>query len=242
MSSGKNDKNVDSRVSKGMGIVSEIMDILENISLGPYYFHVAILLRNSLLVNGMLYNTDVWYNLSSRDIKELSDVDKHFLGRILRTPNSTPHESLYLELGIDEFDVILSKRRLLYFHDVITRRKKDMLYRFILAQWHDGIRGDWTEMVKTDLCRFDIKEDLTYLQTLKKPEFRRMVMLQAKRVSLENLTRKQSTHSKLKNIKYKELKMQNYFQHKTIPLELKRIIFMFRTHMARFKLNYKFSY
>ena len=103
------------------GIVSEIMDILENISLGPYYINVALLLRNSLLVNGMLFNTDVWYNLSSKDIKELSNVDRHLLCRILKTPTSTPQESLYLELGIEEFDVILSKRRLLYFHDVITR-------------------------------------------------------------------------------------------------------------------------
>ena len=127
-SNGKNEKNIANRVSKGFGLVNDIMDILDNMSLGTYYFHVAHLLRSSLLINGMLYNVDVTYNLSDSDVKELSKVDKSLLCKVMKVPNSTPTEALYLELGIEDFNAIISKRRLTYFHDVIKRPKKDMLY------------------------------------------------------------------------------------------------------------------
>ena len=58
-SDGCNDQNISKRVSKGMGLISHIFDILRSISLGPYYFKIAISLRESLLVNWMLYNSEV---------------------------------------------------------------------------------------------------------------------------------------------------------------------------------------
>ena len=49
-SDGKNTKNVRNRVSKGLGIVSQIFNILENTCFGPHYFKIAMLLRESMLV------------------------------------------------------------------------------------------------------------------------------------------------------------------------------------------------
>ena len=43
-SDGKNTKNIKSRISKGIGIVTNIFNLLESISLGPYIFKVALLL------------------------------------------------------------------------------------------------------------------------------------------------------------------------------------------------------
>ena len=40
----------------------------------------------------------------------------------------THTKALYLGIGIQDFNAIISKRRLTYFHDVIKRPKKDMLY------------------------------------------------------------------------------------------------------------------
>ena len=42
-SDGKNTKNVRNRVSKGLGIVSQIFNILENTCFGPHYFNIAML-------------------------------------------------------------------------------------------------------------------------------------------------------------------------------------------------------
>ena len=45
---GKNIKNIKTRISKGLGIISEIMNILEKVTLGRHYFTIAVLLRESL--------------------------------------------------------------------------------------------------------------------------------------------------------------------------------------------------
>ena len=38
---GKNTKNIQSRVAKGLGIISQIMDLLKNVSFGKHYFEIA---------------------------------------------------------------------------------------------------------------------------------------------------------------------------------------------------------
>ena len=39
---GKNKLNIESRVAKGLGIVSQIMDILKSTSFGKHYFEMAV--------------------------------------------------------------------------------------------------------------------------------------------------------------------------------------------------------
>ena len=42
---GKNAKNIKSREAKGVGIISEIKNMLETIMLGEHFFSTALLLR-----------------------------------------------------------------------------------------------------------------------------------------------------------------------------------------------------
>ena len=58
---GRNIKNIKARVAKGKGINSRIMSILNGIPFGQYYFEVALILRNSLLVSSLLCNSESWY-------------------------------------------------------------------------------------------------------------------------------------------------------------------------------------
>ena len=53
---GKNQKNITARKNKGTGIITQIMSILEDICFGNYYFQVAIILRNYLLISSLLTN------------------------------------------------------------------------------------------------------------------------------------------------------------------------------------------
>ena len=78
-SDGKNTANIKHRVSKGLGIVNQIITLLEAVSFGPQYFEIAILMRESMLVNGILTNSKTWYNLLKAEVKELEEVDKLFL-------------------------------------------------------------------------------------------------------------------------------------------------------------------
>ena len=75
------------------------MTILENTCYGPFHFQVAAVLRDSLLVNSILTNSEAWYGLTKSDIELLESVDELLLRRILEVPSTCPKEMLYLEMG-----------------------------------------------------------------------------------------------------------------------------------------------
>ena len=75
----KNSKNIKKRISKGLGIISDITNILEKVTLGEYYFSTAILLRESMFVNGILTNAEIWYGLTKAEVGELEDLDEQLL-------------------------------------------------------------------------------------------------------------------------------------------------------------------
>ena len=111
---GKNDKNIISRRSKGYGIAGDILAILEEVPFGIYKVEAGITMRNSMLINGMLTNSEVWYGLTEKDISMLEEVDLYLLRKILKAHSKTPKEMLYLETGVLRISFILKQRRLSY--------------------------------------------------------------------------------------------------------------------------------
>ena len=70
-SDGRDTSNIRSRVGKGIGQISKIMDILKGVSFGSNYFEIATTLREAQFINGILTNADIWYNLQKTEIEEL---------------------------------------------------------------------------------------------------------------------------------------------------------------------------
>ena len=48
------DRNISERYNKGIGIGNQIKSMLKEVSFGTYYFEMAIMFRNSMLINGIL--------------------------------------------------------------------------------------------------------------------------------------------------------------------------------------------
>ena len=96
---GSNKLNVRSRIGKGLGKISDIMNILETVSFGTYIFAIAMTLRESMFLNAILTNADVWYNLTNSEIEELEELDRCLLRKFLGTKMSCPKEALFLETG-----------------------------------------------------------------------------------------------------------------------------------------------
>ena len=95
-------------------MVTQIENILETVSLGEHYFDIALLLRESLLINSMLSSVEIMYGLKASYYQDLESVDKLLLRKvILKTKVSTPYESLFLELGIIPLHMVIEARRIL---------------------------------------------------------------------------------------------------------------------------------
>ena len=72
---GKHNKNVQARSNKGLGIITQIKQILDSIVYGKHHFEVAMVLRESLFLSSLLLNSEAWVNLSDRDIRTLEKTD-----------------------------------------------------------------------------------------------------------------------------------------------------------------------
>ena len=108
---GRNTKNVQNRIGKGLGKITEIMNILEKISVGHQNFKISLLLRESLFLNSIFTNAEIWYGVTQAEIKHLEDLDLTLLRRVLNTPCFVPAEAIYLELGCMNIEVIIKSRR-----------------------------------------------------------------------------------------------------------------------------------
>ena len=91
---------------------------------------IAFSLRESMFLNGILTNADIWYCVTKSDIEELELVDRLLLRRILSLPISTCTEALYLESGCLDISTIVKGRRISYLHYLVNCDKSSMLYKF----------------------------------------------------------------------------------------------------------------
>lgn len=238
---GKNTSNIKSRVKKGLGIVTKIMDILKTVSYGEKYFEIAITLREAELINGILTNAEVWYGVSQSELDELEEVDKLLLRRILNAPISACIESLYLELGVAPIHIIIKARRVKYLH-YLVRLGDDMLSKVFKTQWKYPVKDDWTTTVQKDLKDLNIGLDPDEIKEKSDYSFKRLVKIKTKEYALDYLMKIKERHSKMEKLEYVELKLQNYLRDDKIPVKEAINLYRFRTRVAKFKENFQNSH
>ena len=56
------------RINRGYAICGQIFALLRDIPIGNLKVQIGLELRQALLVNGILYNSEVWHNVSEKDI------------------------------------------------------------------------------------------------------------------------------------------------------------------------------
>ena len=170
-------------------------------ALGQEYFKVA--LRESIFLNSVLTNADVWFGITKGEMKQLEDIDLSLLRNILNTPFSVPAEAVYLELGCLNIETIVKSRRLNYLQYLVKQKKNSMLYKFFITQWrYPAPKNEWTEQVKEDLTDFGFPVDLEYLEGKSVNWFKHEVKKKAKEFAFFSFLEKKEIHSKLDNLFY----------------------------------------
>ena len=90
-----NKKMIQAKSNMGIGIIGQIMSLLDDISLGSHYFKIE------------------------QDIRKLEEVDESLLRNILKAHSKTPIEALYLELDCLPLRFHLMSRRLNFLHYIL---------------------------------------------------------------------------------------------------------------------------
>ena len=137
-----------------------------------------------MFINGILYNSEVWYGLSRAEVSDLEHLDRNLLPTILKTPVSSPIEALYLELFEQPIGEILKMRRIMYLHHLVTRMENEMLYQFFITKWTSPTKGDWSETVKENLKEYGTPEDLEFIGNKTKYSFMNLINKRGKENTL----------------------------------------------------------
>ena len=138
------------------------MAILSEIPLGKYRVDIGLKLRQAMLVNGILFNSEGWHSVTEEDIRTMEKVDEALLRSILQTHPKTPLEFLYLESGSISIRHILSSRRINFLRTILKRDEEERTKRDLREQQCNPSEGDFIELVNKYLEKCEIVYDKLY--------------------------------------------------------------------------------
>ena len=241
---GKNIKNIQARVNKGTGIVRNILTMLDGIPFGKYHFEAGVILRNTLLASSMLFNSEVWYNVTNSELELLETVDLLLLRGILKAPKSTPKEMLFLELGVVPFREMIRRRRLGFLHYILTEDKNSMIFKFFESQRKNRSSKDWVTTVLEDMKKLNLNLSFEEIGSMKKYMFLRIIKRKTEHEAMKYLEKLKEKHSKVKLLKHPVLKMQKYLMPNDINMKNEdgQNIFRLRSKMTAVKMNQRNRY
>ena len=237
---GKNIKNVKARVAKGTGIISRILTILEGVPCGKFYYKIAMILRESLLVSSIIHNSEAWHNVTNREMDLLETVDLQFLRRLFNAPRSTPKEMLYLETGCVPVREIIRKRRILFLHYILNESESSFLKKFLMKQIKTQKSKDWISQVIIDFKLLGLDFTLESIKNMKKTRLKIIVNQAIKEKTFSDLVKKKESHSKVMNIRHERLEMQEYLKPNKLKMKIEEAqeIFKMRCRITDVKTNF----
>ena len=233
---GKNTINIEERVKRGFGAVTQTCQLIDDLCLGSFYFECANIFRNSLLLSTLLSNSDAWYNVTDKEITSLESVDEIMLRKVLFAHSKTPKELLYLETGNIPIRFILIARRLTFLHYILNEPENSLINEVFTVQCENPVKGDWVLTVKENIDELDLKMTFLQIKATTKDMFKSIVKEKVKIAAFKFLTKLQETHSKSSNIKYQKLEIQEYLKSSNkMTIKEKTFIFGARSRMLDLK-------
>ena len=218
---GSHAKNVLHRKDKGLGATNSIMQILKSTPYGKYYFEVALILRESLFLSSLLLNSEAWVNISDTDIRKLEQADEILLSKILDCEANTNNVFKYLELGVKPVRFELMKRKILYLQYILQQEKQSMIYKVFEATLKDPLKNDFVSICKKYLEDLNINLSFEDIKNLSKWKLKKIlkdkIELAAFKylIRLKNSPSRDGRMSKVGNIQYEKLEMQQYLYENT---------------------------
>ena len=117
--------------------------ILNNIYLCAYFFKTLKLLRESLFISVITSQSEVWINVTEKELKQLEALDSLLLSRALLSNSKTSQCVMLLELGMKPIRYYIMKKRILYLHHLLMKGEKMLANQVLQAQMQKTLKGDF---------------------------------------------------------------------------------------------------
>ena len=241
-SDGRCDLNIQRRKNKSIGIINQIMVIMNSTFFGKYYFEVAMVLRTSLLLNSILLNSEAWVNLTNKNIRMLEQIDESFLSKILECEANTSNTIKYLELGIYPIRFEIMKRKIIFLQYILKQEKSSMMYQVLKATWENPIKNDFVKICTQYLSALEIKMSFEEIEIMSEKSFKKLVKAKTEKAAFKYLQDEKQKQTKIINLHYHKLEIQEYFINGNCNKRVAKTIFKARSKTLDIKVQKRWKY
>ena len=239
---GKIKSTIMKRINQGYSRVGQIFALLKDLPLGNLRTVVGLALRQAWLINGILYNSEVWHGLKDIDIAHFVAIDKYLLRGLMNSHAKVPIEHLYLEMGVLPLSYVIRARRLIYLQTILKRPETDLIRRIYICQKTNPLPGDWCHSVADDFEKLGIHMEDTHIENMSEYEYKKYIKKQIRLAAFTELEGIRSGHSKVSQNSYTGLeKPQPYIRNQNITSRQSSLLFSLRSKTVRgVKSNWSF--
>ena len=94
--SGKSKQNIEARKAKGYGLVANILAIVNEVPLGHWKTDAGLQFCQSMLINGISFNSETWHSATEDDLNVLKRSDGSLLRGILKSHSKNTYRGFIL--------------------------------------------------------------------------------------------------------------------------------------------------
>ena len=127
----------------------------------------------------------------------------------------------------------------MFLHYILNQKKDSLIFKFFKAQLENPAKGDWSEQVKSDISEIGLKLTIEEISILSKESFPTKLKKAINVAAFKWLMKEKENMSKLKDLYYEKLEMQNYFGINDLETSEKKFLFLIRTRMLDINSNFK---
>ena len=240
-------KTVSDRHSRGIGIITQLSSLLKSISLGPFYFNVALILRDAMLVNSILVNCESWNFMTKKQIESFESTDVNFMMNCFSASSKTVRDAYYIETGSLKVRYLIAKRRFMYLKNILSRNKDELIFKVYQAQKLQKTKKDWYNMIQSEKEYFSLKIDDSEIANMSKRNFKVLVNECVNKRFVSDLrnsgkSKAQGILSTMKVDTSGKISMQPYLATNRLSVHEKKTLFLLRCRNLNTKSNMKSSF
>ena len=230
---------IDDRRSRGWGKVTQLMAILGEVALGAHRVEAGLILRESILVSSLLWSAEAWSAVTDKELKQLEQVDSHFLKLLVKGHSKCPIVFQHLETGTLKLRHILTIHRLLYHHHIVNLGENETVKKVYNKQKEESTKGDWIKLVEKDFLFIEANMNDEEIKTMSKNKYKTWVKEKVKKAAFESYVKEKNTLTKIKDIEYTCLETQQYLVDTMFSSEERNLLFALRSRCYPVKENFK---
>ena len=130
----------------------------------------------------------------------------------------------------------------MFLQTILKRSEDELTRRVYMAQKDDPVKGDFVNLIKSDLEMFDGSIDQEYIQLKSKSSLKEEIKEKIRKAAFKYLKEKQNGHSKIKGIQYTHLQTQTYMTSPLFSNEEVNLLHGLRSRSVNVKCNFRTRY